>query len=262
MKAHVNGIDLAFLDQGQGMPIVFVHAFPLSKAMWNPQAEGLASAFRTITVDLRGHGESDAPLWYYSMEQFADDLVGLMDHLGLGRAVFVGLSMGGYILFALYRKHPDLIKALVLADTRAQPDTPEGRAGRFAMAQTVHREGLEAVAALMLPKLLCPASLKSRPDLVQTVTRLITANQVSGIAGDLMGMALRPDSTPLLEHIRCPTLVIVGEEDVATPPDDARLMVYQIPSARLQVIPSAGHLSNLEQPEAFTAAIQSFLKTL
>lgn len=262
MKAPINGITLAFLDQGHGLPIVFVHAFPLSKAMWSPQVTGLSPEFRLITVDLRGHGESDAPLWFSSMEQFADDLVGLMDHLGLEQAVFVGLSMGGYILFALHRRHPERIKALVLADTRAQPDTPEGRAGRFAMAQTVHQEGPAAVAALMLPKLLSPPSLKDRPDLVETVRRIITANQASGIAGDLMGMALRPDSTPQLKEIGCPTLVIVGEHDIATPPEDARFMADQIPNARLQVIPSAGHLSNLEQPEPFTDAIRSFLKTL
>lgn len=262
MRVNVNGIDLSFHDHGQGLPVLFVHAFPLNHAMWDPQVKALAQEFRTITVDLRGHGESDAPRWYYAMDQFADDLVGLLDHLGLQQAVLAGLSMGGYVLFALQRKYPNRIKALVLADTRAQPDTEEGRAGRFTMAQIASQEGPEAVARLMLPKLLTPESLNSRPDLVDTVQRLITGNPVSGIVGDLMGMALRQDSAPLLKHIACPTLVIVGEQDVATPPDDARLMADQISNARLEVIPSAGHLANLEQPEAFTAALQSFLKTL
>jgi 3-oxoadipate enol-lactonase len=262
MIAPINGVNLAYTDQGQGLPVVFVHAFPLSRAMWAPQVEALAGRFRVITVDLRGHGESDAPLWRYTLDQFADDLRGLMDHLGLSKAVFVGLSMGGYTLFAFYRRYPDRLKGLILADTRAQADTEEGRAGRFTMAQTAYRQGADAVADLMLPKLFSPASLQGRPDLTQQVRNIITKTQVSGIAGDLMAMAERSDSVPLLKDITCPTLVVVGELDTATPPADAKLIADGIPGARLEIIPAAAHLANLEQPEAFNRAVRSFLETI
>ena len=262
MLARINGINLAYTDHGQGLPLVFVHAFPLSRAMWAPQVEALAGGSRVITVDLRGHGESDAPLWRYTLEQFADDLRGLLDHLNIPQAVFAGLSMGGYTLFAFYRKYADRINGLVLADTRAQADTEEGRTGRFNMAQTAYRQGASAIAELMLPKLLSPASQQGRPELVQQVRGIITATQISGIAGDLMAMAERPDSTPLLKEIACPTLVIVGELDQATPPADARVMAEGIRGARLEVIPGAAHLANLEEPEAFNQALVEFLETI
>lgn len=262
MHAQVNGITLAYTDQGQGLPLVFVHAFPLSRAMWEPQVQALAGRFRVITLDLRGHGQSDAPLWVSTMEQFADDLAGLLDHLGIRQAVFAGLSMGGYVLFAFYRNYAERVKALILAGTRAQADTAEGRAGRFALSQTAYRNGAAAVAEAMLPRLLSPASLQDRPDLVRRVRATIMSTPVSGIAGDLMGMAQRPDSVPGLSRIACPTLILVGELDVATPVADARLMAEGIPGARLEIIPGAAHLANLEQPEAFNQTVMFFLETL
>lgn len=262
MKARINGINLAYTDQGSGVPLVFLHAFPLNRAMWEPQVQALATRYRVIAPDLRGHGESDAPLWRYTMDQFADDVKGLLDHLSITRAVLIGLSMGGYILFACQRKYPERITALVLADTRAQADTEEGKMSRFALAQVAYREGAGAVAEAMLPRLLSPASLRERPELVAQVRSIITRNQVSGIAGDLMAMADRPDSVPILRQIACPTLVIVGEADQPTPPADARLMAEAIPGARLGIILGAGHLANLEQPEAFNRAVLSFLETI
>ncbi|MGH7236111.1 MAG: alpha/beta fold hydrolase, partial [Nitrospiraceae bacterium] len=156
----------------------------------------------------------------------------------------------------------DRVKALVLADTRAQADTAEGKTNRFAMAQLAWHEGAGAIAEAMMPKLFSPASLERRPDLVAKARAMITGNRVSGIVGDLMAMEARPDSVPLLKQITCPTLVIVGEQDTGTPPTDARLMAENIPGARLEIIPHAGHLSNLEQPEAFNDAVRSFLETL
>ena len=262
MIAKINGINLAYTDQGQGTPVVFLHAFPQNRAMWAPQVSVLSKTYRVITLDFRGFGDSDAPLWRYTLEQFADDVKGLLDHLAIQQAVFVGLSMGGYTLFALYRTYADRVKGLVLADTRAQPDTEEGRAGRFAMAQTASRKGAGAIAEIMLPKLLSPVALRTKPDLVQQVRATIERTQISGIAGALMAMAERPDSVPLLTTIACPTLVITGELDGPTPPADGQLMAEKIPGAHLAIIPQAGHLSNLEQPEAFNDALCSFLKTI
>ena len=261
MKAKINDVTLAYSDEGTGLPVVFLHAFPLNRTMWATQEEALSSRHRVITVDLRGHGESDAPLWHYTLDQAADDVRALLDHLSVPQAVFVGLSMGGYILFAFYRKYADWMKGLVLADTRAQADTPEGKDGRFQMAQIVYNQGPAAIADLMIPKLLSPAAIQTKPALVRHVRSMIEGNQISGIAGDLMAMAERPDSVPLLHQIACPTQIIVGELDLASPPSDSKLMADQIPGARLTTIPGAAHLSNLEEPETFNYIVGDFVST-
>lgn len=258
MHATINGISLAYHDQGNGLPIVFLHAFPLNRTMWAQQEAALSSQFRIITVDLRGHGESDAPLWHYTLDQAAEDVRALLDHLAIQQALFVGLSMGGYILLAFHRKYANRVKGMVLADTKAQADTPEGKEGRFKMAQLAYKQGSSAIADLMLPKLLSPATIQSRPVIVQQVRAMIEGNQISGIVGDLMAMAERPDSVPLLKQITCPTQIIVGDLDQATPPADANLMAEQIPHARLALIPNAAHLANMEQPETFSALVAEF----
>ena len=262
MHVTVNGIGLAYTDRGEGLPIVFLHAFPLNRTMWTAQEAALAPSYRVVTIDLRGHGESDAPLWHYSLDQTADDVRALLDHLAIRQAVFVGLSMGGYLLFALYRKYADRIRAMVLADTKAQEDSPEGKAGRFQMAQVAYTKGPSAIADIMIPKLLSPATIRTRPEIVQHVRRMIEGNQISGIAGDLMAMAERPDSRPLLRQITCPTQIIVGELDQATPLADAQLMADQITGSHLAVIQDAAHLANLEQSDRFNRLIINFISRL
>ena len=262
VQAKINGITLAYNDQGTGLPIVFLHAFPLNRTMWAEQVKALSSQFRAITIDLRGHGESDAPLWHYTLDQAADDVIGLLDHLSIRQAVFVGLSMGGYVLFALYRKYADRVQGLVLADTTAQADTAEGKEARFQMAQIAYKNGPSAIADIMLPKLLSPATIQTRPELVRRVRTMIEGTQVSGIAGDLMAMAERPDSIALLNQITCPTQIVVGEQDLATPPSDAKLMADRIPDARLTIIPGAAHLSNMEQPGLFNETIRSVVSNV
>ena len=224
MQTHVNGITLAYSDRGTGLPIVFLHAFPLNRTMWVEQEEALSLQFRVITIDMRGLGESDAPLWRYTLEETADDVNALLHQLSIQQAIFVGLSMGGYILFAFYRKYAASVRGLILADTKAQADTVEGKEGRFQMAQTAYTQGPSAIADLMIPKLLSPQTIQTRPGLVQRVRAMIESNQVSGIAGELMAMAERLDSVPLLKQITCPTQIIVGELDQVTPPSDAKLM--------------------------------------
>jgi 3-oxoadipate enol-lactonase len=262
VKVRINGILIAYTDQGKGTPILFVHGFPMSMAVWEPQVKALSSSFRVICLDLRGHGESGAPQGHSTMETFADDVRGLLDYLAIERAVLAGLSMGGYTLFAFYRKYPTRVKGLVLADTRAGSDTPEVRDGRFKMVQTADQEGLDSVAQAMIPKLLCPASVKGRADLVENVRHIIVHNALTGVVGDLHAMAGRPDSVDLLSKISCPTLVLVGEQDTATPPSEVKQMADQIKAARFEIIPSAGHLSNLENPVAFNQAVRRFVKSL
>ncbi|RPH78895.1 MAG: alpha/beta fold hydrolase [Nitrospiraceae bacterium] len=258
VQTKINGLTIAYNDRGTGLPIVFLHAFPLNRTMWAPQEEALSSQFRIITVDLRGHGGSDAPLWHYTLDQSAADVSVLLNQLSIQQAIFVGLSMGGYILFAFYRKYATRVKGLILADTRAQADTVEGKDGRFHMAQIAYKQGPSAIAELMVPKLLSPQTIQTKPDLVQHVRAMIENNQISGIAGNLMAMAERQDSIPHLRHITCPAQIIVGELDQATPPSDARLMADQIPNAHLAIIPNAAHLANLEQPEAFNQIVTAF----
>lgn len=262
MLAQINGITLAFSDQGTGLPLVFLHAFPLNRTMWSEQEHALSSQFRVITIDLRGHGESDSPLWRYSLDQAADDVCGLLDHLSIRHTIVVGLSMGGYIAFAFYRKYADRVKGLVLADTRAQADTEDGKRARFEMAQIAYKQGPGAIADIMIPKLLSPATIQTKLDLVRRVRMMIEGNQVSGIAGDLMAMAERPDSIPLLQQMTCPAHIIVGELDLPTPPSDAKLMVDRIPNARMTIIPGAAHLSNLEQPNLFNETIFDFMSNM
>jgi 3-oxoadipate enol-lactonase len=262
MQTHVNGITLAYSDRGTGLPIVFLHAFPLNRSMWAQQEDTLCSQFRVIMIDLRGHGESDAPLWRYTLEQSADDVCVLLDQLAIQQAVFTGLSMGGYILFAFYRKHATRVKGLILTDTKAQADTAEGKEARFQMAQIAYKKGPPAIADIMIPKLLSPTTIQTRPGLVQRVRAMIEDNQISGIAGDLMAMADRPDSIPLLKQIACPTQIIVGELDQATPPSDSKLMAEQIPHTRLAIISNAAHLTNMEQPETFNQIVASFASEL
>ena len=262
MITNINGMNVAYTDQGRGTPVVFLHAFPQSRTMWGQQIMALSNTHRVIAPDFRGFGESDAPQGPYTLEQYADDVKGLLDHLAIQQAVFVGLSMGGYTLFAFYRKYAARVNALVLADTRAGADTEDGRSGRFAMARTASEKGAGAIADIMLPKLLSPVALQTKPELVHQVRERIERTQVSGIAGALMAMAGRPDSVPLLSQIACPTLVITGELDGPTPPADGKLMAEAIPGARLNIIPQAGHLSNLEQPEAFNTAVLNFLRSL
>lgn len=262
MKTQINGITLAYSDEGQGLPLIFLHAFPFNRTMWERQRQALAASYRVITVDLRGHGESDAPLWRYTLDLFADDVKSLMDHLGIRQAMLIGLSMGGYLIFAFHRRYPERIKGLVLCDTRAEADKPETAAWRFALAQKVYKEGPKAVAAEMGPKLLSAAASTTQPELVKQVESIILSAGISGIAGDLMAMAERPDSTAQLSGMHYPTLVLVGDGDVLTGIDENRRIAEGIQGATFQVIPSAGHMSNMEQPEAFNGALASFLETI
>jgi pimeloyl-ACP methyl ester carboxylesterase len=262
VQAQANGITLAYSDRGQGLPLVCLHAFPFNRTMWEPQLTGLSDRFRVIAVDLRGHGESDAPLWRYTLELYADDVKGLLDLLSIQQAVLIGLSMGGYLSFAFYRKYPDRIKGLVLADTRAEADKPEAVAWRFGLAQRVYKEGSKAVADEMGPKLLSPKSYQTNQALVQRVRAIITGTPVSGIVGDLMAIAERPDSVALLKQIACPTLVLVGEDDALTTPEENKRIAGGIAGARFQTIPAAGHISNMEQPEVFNQAVVAFLEEI
>ncbi len=264
MKIRVNNADLAYDDHGMGQPVIFLHAFPLNRSMWEGQMVALLQEhrYRLVSLDWRGFGESDINADLSTMEMFADDVAGLMEALGMQQAVICGLSMGGYAAFAFLRKYPQRIKALILADTRPGSDTEEGKANREKLAQLAETEGNEAVANAQVPRLISDYTRQHHPEVELRIRQMINAAIPSGIAAALRGMAQRADSTDLLATITCPTLVIVGEQDSLTPPDAVHDYASRIPGVQLVVLPHAGHLSNLEQPETFLEAIRNFLLLL
>lgn len=258
MRREIDGTTFGFDLTGSGDTVLFLHAFPLNRAMWEGQAAALHGRARVLTVDFRGFGESDVPPGPYRLETFADDVLALAAALGIARATVVGLSLGGYVAFRLIERAPAFARALVLADTRAEPDTPEAKTRRYALAERVEREGMAAMADFVAG-LLGPTAKAQRPEVAARVSRIIGQPDPRAVAETLRALGERPDSRPLLSRITIPTLVLVGEEDTLTPPDGARVIAAGVPGARLAIIPRSGHLSNLEAAEAFNRELATFL---
>jgi 3-oxoadipate enol-lactonase len=259
---HDRNVDAAggairFLEAGAGWPVMLLHAFPLTPDMWRPQLERVPDGWRFIVPDLRTFGTrgSSAP----SMTDYAGGVSALLDALELDRAIIGGLSMGGYITFELFRRAPERFTGILLADTRAQADTPEGRQARRKLSELVRTKGPAAVADQMLPKLLSETTLRRRGHVVAQVRQLIESSDVAEIDAAIHALMTRPDSTPDLARISLPTLVLVGEEDSITPISDAELLQQQIPRSQLVILPGAAHLSNLEAPDEFSTALTNFL---
>lgn len=249
------GLRLHFRDVGRGPPVVLLHAFPLTGEMFEPQWTALQGRARVIVPDLRGFGGSDTGPSPSEMGAMADDVLGLLDHLGVESAIVGGVSMGGYVSLALLRNDPGRVRALVLADTQTAADDPPARERREITA----REVLERGSPALLPtvdKLLGPAA---SPELRARVSGWIAGGSPEGFAAAQRGMALRPDARDILARFGGPVLVLVGTEDVLTPPARARAMADLVPGADLVEIRGAGHLANLEQPAAFNAALVRFL---
>ena len=265
---HIGSQTIAYLDSAPGdhtlRPYVLLHAFPLGANQWEPQMRSIPAGWRLITPDLRGFGGSTEldSLSALAITDFAGDVVDLLDELDVPRAVIGGLSMGGYVALALLQNAPQVVAGLVLADTRATADSPEGRANRRNMLALVDREGPSGVAREMMPKLLGSTTRALNPAIEAQVRRLIKQQSPVAIRGAIHRMMHRPDSTALLPQVSVPTLVIVGEEDELTPPADSQRIAEAVPGAILVTIPGAGHLSNMEQPDAFNAALNAFLAKL
>ena len=262
---EVDGVRIAYdrHDEGAAGPgVVFLHAFPLNRMMWEPQVEDLGGVFDVVVPDMRGQGASDVTEGAISMERMADDVYALVSTLEIAPATIVGLSMGGYVALAFARKYPEALRALVLADTRSAPDSDEARAKRYDMIKGLAESGPASLAEAMIPKLLSEKTIEAKSALVLDVRRMIETTSPSGLAGALAGMAERPDSTDLLGDIAVPTLVLVGAVDAVTPESDARALAEAIPSARLEIIADAGHLSNLEAPAEFNGHLRAFLSAL
>ncbi len=263
MYVTVNGVRLVCYQRGKGRhpALLLVHGFPLDHRLWNAQLSGLAAHAWVIAPDLRGFGRSELGTAPLTMAQHADDLAALLDRLEVAHAVVAGLSMGGYIALAFWRRHSDRVRGLVLADTRAEPDTAVARAGRDQAAQRVQEVGSAAFAEEMLPRLLAPSSLAD-PRIAGAARAMMASQPVPTVVAALAGLRDREDSRPVLPTISVPTLVLVGEDDVVTPPADAAAMAQAIPGARLVTVPRSGHLSPMENPRAVNAALRAFLREM
>ncbi len=250
------------LDRGTGSAVLFVHGFPLNHTMWNAQIDEFASTHRVIAPDLRGFGKSVVTPGAVTMEQHADDLVAMLDHLGIERVVFCGLSMGGYIAWQFVRKYADRLAGLVLCDTRSIADTEEARLGRWEMAERVMSEGPQRVADAFLPKLVGPDVAKEQPEVIEAIRAMILGTAPEGIAAALQGMAQRPDMTGSLGEIAVPSLVIVGEHDEISRAEEMRGIADAIPGCRFAEIPGSGHMAPMENAPAANAALRDFLSSV
>jgi YbgC/YbaW family acyl-CoA thioester hydrolase len=258
-RVSVNGVSLALDAVGDGPAVLFIHGYPLDRSMWQHQLEAL-HGWRRIAPDLRGMGGSDAPDLGYSMATYAADLIALLDALGIEQVVLCGLSMGGYVAFEILRTCRERVLGLVLIASRAEADSAEGRKARDNAAATARERGASAIADLMLPKML---SDETPGEIRERVRRVMAATPVAGIVGALSAMRDRVDSSSLLPDLATvPTLIVAGESDRLIALGDVTRMSDGIPGAALRVIPKAGHLAPVEQPEATTRILQDFLDSL
>ena len=261
-QVNVDGINLAFDDSGSGRPVILLHGYPFNRTLWDGQVSSLKDTFRVITPDLRGFGESETSAEPVTMARMAQDVAGLMDALDIPSAIIGGLSMGGYVVLSYYKQFPNRVAALLLADTRPQADTDEGKQQRAKQREQILREGMSLTADSMLPKLLTPETISTRPDVVNSIRNMIMNTKPDGAAAALMGMATREDQSDLLRQISVPTLIVVGREDPITPVQDSQLMHELIPGSRLIILEDAAHVSNVEQARSFNGVLKSFLGKL
>jgi pimeloyl-ACP methyl ester carboxylesterase len=240
---------------------VLIHGFPVNADSWQRQLDDVPAGWRFIAVDLPGFGESEPlPPDQTSIDDYAGAVIDLMDALHLESAVVGGVSMGGYVAFAMLRRAPTYFAGLLLANTRAKADSPEGRAGRQKMIDLAAAEGPAAVARQMLPKLLADGTRAADPGLARAVETMILRASPPALVSAIRAMAGRPDSTADLEHIECPTLIVSGDQDALIPAEESREMSGRIRGAELEIVEGAGHFANMERPVEFNRRVARFLK--
>ena len=262
MRLELNGSNFNVVEHGNpdGIPLVFLHGFPFDQTMWEPQLKVLPSFFRAFTYDLRGHGKSEVGDGQYTVELFADDLLALLDYFQIAKAILCGLSLGGYIALRAAERNGDRIRSLILCGAKSEADTDLIRLKRAGQMKLVKAEGTAALASLLVQSLFAPTTHGENPDVVEKIRRTIESTDPLALSGTLLALASRTDTTAGLAKIQVPTLILVGEEDVITPPSHSRSMHEKIAGSKMAVIPKAGHVSNLENPEEFNRHFLKFIK--
>jgi len=261
-RVTIGDAEICYEVIGDGAPVVLLHPFPANHELWLPAAQSLASRYRLILPDLRGHGESGVGEGPASMAKHAVDLARVLDAEGVGRAPLLGVSIGGYVLFEFWRRFRGRVAALGLCNTKAQADTAEGRAGRLQAADSVLEHGLEPFFESMVPKLMGETTRKTRPDLVEGALRMMRKMSPEDVAMVQRGMAERADSMPTLKTINVPTLILTGDEDLLTGMPEAELMRQNISGSQMKVVAKAGHYSPWERPEEVGKIIRQFLDSV
>jgi pimeloyl-ACP methyl ester carboxylesterase len=259
MQFELNGFPLCYEESGSGAPLLLIHGFPLSAAIWREQTAGLGGKFRVIAPDLRGFGKSGLSPEECTMDRYADDLIALLDHLGIGRAAVCGMSMGGYVLLNLLERYPERVAAACFMVTRAGADDEEGKARRLMLADAVLATGAAVAADAFSKVLFAPQTAAERPELIEEVRQIMMAATPAGLAGGLLAMRNRPDYSSRLTLCTVPALVIGAEDDLAMPPAESRQLAAGIPGSRLCMIAGAGHMVMMEQPVAVNRALEEFL---
>ncbi len=262
MRLRSDDIELFYETVGKGAPTVFLHPFPADHTFWNSVAEGLSTRYQIVRPDLRGHGRSGVGEGPITMDKHVADVSRLCDELGVGKAVFVGCSIGGYILFELWRRHRERVSALVLCNTKASADIPEAKAARLVAAQQVLERGPEQFIDSMLPKLLGETTRRNRPDIVDAAKRMMMSSTAEGISNSQRGMAERPDSVPTLATISVPTMIVAGDEDVLIPAAESQIMHRGIRGSQLRNVSQVGHYAAFERPDEVTQILREFLGSI
>jgi 3-oxoadipate enol-lactonase len=262
MVLEINGINLNVIAEGhhEAMPVVFVHGFPFSHEIWHPQLTVTGKLYRAIAYDVRGHGGSSIGDGQFTIERHCDDLIALLDQLKVLKAVVVGLSMGGYIALRAVERNPERFRGLVLCDTRSEADSNEGKIRRANDANRVKNDGSSAFADEFVRKVFAAESFSRRKEATDLVHKIIRRTPPLSIAGTLIALAARTDTTASLAAITIPTLILVGEHDAITPPAASQAMLERIRGAELAIVPDAAHMSNMENPDFFNEHLLIFLK--
>lgn len=262
MNYLCKGIDWRGFDEGSGKPLVFLHGFPFDRKLYQNSCQSLTDNYRVIVPDLPGFGESRFRSGFapncFEMSEYADGLAELLDKMGEFKVLVCGLSMGGYIAMQFFRRHSDRLSGLIFCDTRSTPDSPTVVKKRLLLADSIHQTGAQSLAAQMPPSLLSPTTLTSNQRIVTFLTEMIAEQEPSGIAAAARGMAVRDDSTDCLKTITVPTLFLVGEDDLISPPQVMREMAEAVNDSEFLTVPNSGHLPPLENPAFFTKAVRRF----
>jgi 3-oxoadipate enol-lactonase len=262
MKVHLNNIFLNYVEHGssKGLPVVFIHGFPFSHKMWEPQIREMPKDIHAILYDVRGHGSSDVGDGQYTIELFVDDLTALLDHLAIEKAVLCGLSMGGYIALRFLEKHPTRVSGLILCNTKSESDSNETKIKRTTSIKLIKETGVESFASDFVKTIFYKNTFLTNPHIVEIIKHIICTNSSLGISGTLLALAARTDTAHILPSIAIPTCLIAGEHDNLVPSSLMQTMHKNITGSQYHIVSNAGHMSNMENINDFNRTLASFLK--